>query len=325
MGSNRKTIILIILGIFLAFLPIFTNNLCFIARYSIINSNWNDEFDDNNLKISTVSGKIHINGNSGWAAFKAAGNCTGSGNYTHPYVIEDLVIDGGGSGSCILIENSDVYFRVENCTCFNGGGSENAGIKLNNVTKGKLIINNCTTNYHGIYLDSCDNNTITGNSAYTNTWSGIFLRNCNNSIISGNTAINTLGQINFPTAGIEIYSSYNNLVSGNIANNNTLFGIFLAFSDNNNISGNTVNKNTKIGIRLYESNYNIISGNTLLKNSISCIKEKYCKGNTFSDNGSCTYGQGDDTIPGFNLLLLLCIFSAIAIALLISKKIISKP
>ena len=61
------------------------------------------------MNISAVSGKIHIDGNSGWDAFKAAGNCTGNGTYSMPYVIEDLVIGDGGLGSCILIENSDVY------------------------------------------------------------------------------------------------------------------------------------------------------------------------------------------------------------------------
>ncbi|MFX0142160.1 MAG: hypothetical protein ACFFDN_51455 [Candidatus Hodarchaeota archaeon] len=50
-----------------------------------------------------VSGKIHIDNN--WTAAKSAGICTGNGTYSEPYVIDDFIIDGGGSGSCILIEN----------------------------------------------------------------------------------------------------------------------------------------------------------------------------------------------------------------------------
>ncbi len=83
MKSNRKTktIILIILGIFFAFLPIFINNPRFTTKNSYITSNYNGKFNHDNLKITSVSGKIHIDGNSGWAAFKAAGNCTGNGTY----------------------------------------------------------------------------------------------------------------------------------------------------------------------------------------------------------------------------------------------------
>lgn len=43
---------------------------------------------------------------------KTAGICTGQGTYSDPYVIQDLVIDAGESGSCILIENSNDYFKI---------------------------------------------------------------------------------------------------------------------------------------------------------------------------------------------------------------------
>ena len=70
--------------------------------------------DEDTPKTSMISGKIHINNN--WSAAKAAGICTGNGTYSEPYIIEDLEIDAGGSGSGILIENSDVYVKIENCT-----------------------------------------------------------------------------------------------------------------------------------------------------------------------------------------------------------------
>ena len=56
MKSNRKTktISLIILGIFFAFLPISINNPTFSARDRDITSNYNDEFDHDNLKLSAV-------------------------------------------------------------------------------------------------------------------------------------------------------------------------------------------------------------------------------------------------------------------------------
>ena len=154
MRSNRKTktIILIILGIFFVFSPIITTN------FNLKNSEFSDGISlDENLKISKISGKIHIDGNSGWDAFKTAGNCTGNGTYSEPYVIEDLEIDGGGSGSCILIENSDVYFRIENCTVYNSGGDPDAGILISHVNNSQLIGNNASNNgVYGITLSSSD-------------------------------------------------------------------------------------------------------------------------------------------------------------------------
>jgi len=259
MKSNRKkkSIILIILGIFFAFTPIITTNLSYITGNSNKSLGYNNDLtlDNENLKISAVSGKIHIDNN--WTAAEAAGICTGNGTYSNPYIIEDLVIDGGGSGSCIMIENSDVYFRIENCSVYNSGGYPNAGagIQLNNVTKGKLVINNCTSNSYGISLYDCDNNTISGNTVDNNNLNGIYLDFSDNNIISGNSADNTHN-------GIYLDSQCdNNNISGNSADNNH-YGIFLFDNcDNNIVSGNTANYNS-YGIFLKDSDYNTVSGNT---------------------------------------------------------------
>ena len=60
-------------------------------------------------------------------------------------------------------------------------------------------------------------------------------------------------------------------------------------------------------------------GNILIGND-ECIIEEDCVGNTFSDNGACTYGQGDGNgvIPGYNLIFLIGILSVVSIIL--SKK-----
>ena len=276
MTSDRKTkIIIIVFGILFAFIPIFINNPRFITRDRDIPSNYNDEFDQDILKISAVSGKIHIDGNSGWAAFKAAGNCTGSGNYTHPYVIENLVIDGVESGSCIWIENSNVYFKIENCSLYNSG-YQNSGIQLINVTRGTLLLNNCTNNYRGIHLDSSDNNTISGNTANENSGRGIGLVYCRNNTISGNTASN-----NF--FGIYLDSSDNNTISGNTVNENSGRGIYLEKCNNNTISENTANYND-YGIHLEMCNNNTISENTANYNVYGIYLYYLCNNNTISGN-----------------------------------------
>jgi len=352
MKSNPKIkiIVLIILGILFAFIPILTNNPMFITS----------EFKHDNLKISAVSGKIHIDGNSGWAAFKAAGNCTGNGTYSNPYVIEDLVIDGGGYENCILIENSNVYFKIKNCSVYNSRNLT-AGIRLQNVNNSQLIENYCTSNHYGIYLRDSNNNTISGNTPYENHY-GIYLALSDYNNISGNNANNnsytgifidysaynniTGNTVNYNLRGIFLDWSVNNtvsyntansngddgitirgdnnIISGNTANDNAYIGfipIELIYTgltirgDNNIISGNTANNN-QYGIYLYDSNYNIVSGNTLIGNNV-CIVEDNCQGNTFSNNGACTYGQSN-IISGYSFFFLFGIIPVVLIIL--SKK-----
>jgi parallel beta-helix repeat protein len=178
------------------------------------NKNWAyDSYltsDKVKLKFSEISKNVHIEGNSGWVAYKAAANCTGNGTYSDPYIIEDLVIDDESSGTSILIENSNVYFKIENCTFNSGDYYRHTGIRLNNVSKGKLNNNNCSDGYAGIYLYHCSNITILGNIMNHNYY-GLHLSACNDSVISGNFA-------NDSYFGIDLFRSSNTTISGNIMN-----------------------------------------------------------------------------------------------------------
>jgi len=68
---------------------------------------------------------------------------------------------------------------------------------------------------------------------------------------------------------------------------------------------------------IWDSNNNTISEKILIGND-ECIVEENCQGSKFSDNGDCTYGQGDGAISGYNLDFLLVFLSLAAIIL--SKK-----
>jgi len=165
--SMKMKIIMIVIFIF-TLVPIFNSNR---------NNRNSDKINlvNENMKISGISEKIHINGNSGWLAFKNAGNCSGQGIFSDPYVIEDLIINGSGSDDCLFIENSDVYFRIENCTIFNSGNGElDAGINLTNVKNGLIINNTLYDNKKGLSLSYSDNNTIIGN-IFTNNFYGIYI------------------------------------------------------------------------------------------------------------------------------------------------------
>ncbi len=177
MNSNRSMKMKIIM--FVIF--IFTLVLSFNNNPNNKNSDTINLINEN-VKISSVSEKIHINGNSGWLAFKNAGNCSGQGTYSDPYVIEDLIINGSGSGSCLFIENSDVYFRIENCTFFNSGNGEiDSGIKLSYVYNGYIVNITSYNCRSGIFLSYSDNNTIIGN-IFLNNFYGILIEYSDNNL-----------------------------------------------------------------------------------------------------------------------------------------------
>ena len=307
------------------------------------------------LKVSKVWGKIHIDDTNpamNWSVARDAGICTGNGTYSEPYVIKDLVIDGGGLGDCILIENSNVYFRIENCTVYN---SEIypvvdywwwgfAGIQLVSVNNSLLLNNDCSSNNEGIFVSGF-NNTISGNIANNNiNGSGIVVDGFKNTV-TGNTANNN----DFPGILLSGYNS-NSTVSGNIAMNNRWHGIDIALwgSNYNNVSGNTaaiqlffsdynnVSENTGAGIALLSSNYNTISGNTasyriilqdsnynIVSGNDACWEELGdCNGNVFSDNnGPC---PKEDDFP-IELIIIISISTGgavivVATILLIMRK-----
>ncbi len=268
MKSNTKSNVIII-GILLALLftllPIISPNLSYITGDNNKISEYKDRSSNINPKISAVSGKIHIDNN--WTAAKAAGICTGNGTFSDPYVLEDLEIDGGSSGTCILIENSNVFFRIKNCTVFNSGDYPFAGIVLNNTNNGLLIENMCSPNYCGVSLYNSHNNTISGNTAinYNNGY-GILLRDCDNNTISGNTAgHNSVG------VSIHLGGGYNNDITGNILISN-FYGIqvWSPGTSNNTIMGNVISHNSVYGIEFKGSTHdNDVYLNCFTKNGLA--------------------------------------------------------
>ena len=140
-----------------------------------------DIFENEMLNLSDISGKIHIDNN--WSDARIAGICIGEGNITHPYIIEDLIIDAGNVGSCIRIENTNDYFKIENCTLYNSQFfTTYGGISLDNVTNGVITNNTIYDNFDGIYLNSCTKHNIIGNIIY-NCDTGLELLYSNENLI----------------------------------------------------------------------------------------------------------------------------------------------
>ncbi|MBD3255758.1 MAG: hypothetical protein GF383_11745 [Candidatus Lokiarchaeota archaeon] len=223
---------------------------------------------------------IHIDGN--WSdAARDLEYISGAGNWTHPYLIENVTIDAVGTGSGILIENTNEYFTIKNCTITNSEATgSDAGINLDNVHNGTIYLNNCTDNWYGINLKQSTNITIHDN------------------FLSDNPAI-----------AIRLQQSQNNLIYHNFGNGNDVYGLMLvSSSDNNIIYDNEFNDNNGgsygYGIEIIQSDYNSIYSNEISRNNRGIDIKNGAINNTFYDN--TINSNNDYGIILFNDTSLIC-------------------
>ena len=211
---------------------------------------------------------IHIT-NLNWTVANSTDWCSGSGTWSNPYLIENMIINATDSpiGCGILIENSvNVYFEIKNVTIF---GTSN-GIKLENTNKGTLSNSVLSNNIeNGIFMLNCVNNTISRNQLINNGMYGInFTSNCLNNKILGNT-IKENGA-NHLDGGIYLANfCHDNQIRDNIIIDNDNHGINIEVSCEGNLIYNNTIKNIATnqqdyGIRLYnDCNQNNISLNLI--------------------------------------------------------------
>ena len=245
--------------------------------------------------------------------------CSGSGTLGDPYIIENVVIDGSGSDICIRIINSNVYFKIRNCTLINGA----AGILIENSNYGNLVNNSCSNHIaYGIYIRyNCNNINVTRNVANGNSEYGIYLyapttgQACNYIDIWNNTVnsndkhgiylyasdgscrYNNIwnNTVNLNTEhGIYLFRSNDCTISNNKVNFNNKNCIWLDQSDNNDITQNLVKNCSEIGIKLTSSDYNIITKNKVENCTLwDGIEVRWSAGNTISNNNiSNNYNSG---------------------------------
>ena len=290
LNLTKKKKYLIILGLIFGFAILLQPG--YINHQEEINSNLKS---DNQLKVESVGygniGPIEIDDDEplkNWSITAATYNwCKGSGTWENPYIIENVTIDGQNTYNCIRIDNSNVYFTIRNCTLINGKDEywHSGGIRLENVTNGRLINNKCSFNQQGIYLVTSNNNTISGNTANNNTIHGIILYDqCNDTKIIGNTACFN------SHCGIKIeerytyYNGYNNLVINNNASYNVDAGMAFVFINDTEISNNTAINNgvfpsVGVGISVQASrnitiSFNHVKGNG---NGMNIYNDQDCK------------------------------------------------
>jgi len=133
-------------------------------------------------------------------------------------------------------------------------------VTANNVVLQKNNISSC--DLWGIYLDSSDDNMISGN--LINDTKGVFVSSSNNNVFSSNNISNS------SDAGINLRSSNRNILYQNRFTTST-FGIYGRDCSNTNITLNTITKNVFHGIYLTGDRNDVIRANFFKINTVSGV------------------------------------------------------
>jgi len=180
--------------------------------------------------------------------------------------------------------------NVEHCSITNNAVNPNNSLGIDlYYSNNNMVMNNIVSSNgygRGIYLNYSNNNTITNNIALTNGY-GIQLVLSNNNTITNNTA-NSNTKDGY---GICLSNSDNNAIANNTTNANKCDGIYLYCSNNNMITKNIASNNSG-GIDLYYSNNNnFIYLNNLVDNSFH---------NGYAEDSTNTWNSPEQIIYTYN-------------------------
>ncbi|MCX8174429.1 MAG: right-handed parallel beta-helix repeat-containing protein [Thermoplasmata archaeon] len=110
---------------------------------------------------------LHIKGNAEFAYYAGFYGWAGNGSSGNPYIIGKYYINGAGSGYCIWIENTTVYFNVFDCILRNASivddDPHGSGIAIYNGSNGAVSWNAIENNYVGVFLNNALNCTVFSN------------------------------------------------------------------------------------------------------------------------------------------------------------------
>ena len=272
-------------------------------------------------------------GNGTWAWALSHDWCSGHGNWTHPYIIENLTVNARNETHCIGIRNSTAYFIIRNCTLTNSTKGHytyhNAGILLENACNGTIEFNNISSNHGlGIHIRELSYNITIRHNVMSENYGGIKLfnwaagtdleckiinntiKNCEgfgiNAVCTSNTLIKENYINNNAWQGMDFSDSSHNQIYNNTVEYNEM-GIVLWDSEWNNISENRLNHNTVYGIRICDSSNNSVDYNTINNNDENGIHiELNCTENNITHNhihDNSWYGiVFDDSSSDYNIV-----------------------
>ena len=176
---------------------------------------------------------ISIDGNTDFNDTAYLEGWPGNGSVDDPYIIQELNITGPSGSNLIDIQNTNVYFQINNSLLV--GGSK--GIYLDNVFNGLIANNTIIYNNDGINLYESENNVLFNNNASYNVKNGIYL-----TLSPNNAFINNVVEDN-DEIGIGAYFSGNNRIISNSFTNNGLMirGSYVTDYLQAEVENNTIN------------------------------------------------------------------------------------
>ncbi|MGA1819730.1 MAG: NosD domain-containing protein [Thermoplasmatota archaeon] len=232
---------------------------------------------------------IEIDGNAEFAATAASENWTGSGTQADPYIIKDLKVDAKFGQNGIRIDNTDVFFIINNCTVTN---VTRTVYSTDNGVVGAIFLNNCSNsvitkvtisgNNYGVRLNRTRNVVIDDVKHTVGYVFGVRVDNSGPDISIVNSAFNYVNDT------IQIFNSHGVLIEENDIQN-PFIGIRIGYSSDIEILRNTIAGAGALGygILMLSCSYLNISENSILNcfQGLSALdlSDSNILGNTFWD------------------------------------------
>lgn len=260
-------------------------------------------------KPGYTSGPVYINDaipGYRWVDWSSQRWLKGSGTEEDPYIIKDLTIEVSGTVFALMIENSNVNFKIMHCT-FSNGGIENertAGLILAGVQNGVIFKNMFTGSNGGLALIGTQNNLVQKN-VFTENQVGIFLQWSMFDTLKQNEIKDNFGP------GIMLSTAHKTIIEKNEISGNGLAGILLINEQENDPEGehdpkdNIIYKNkienNQYGLLFTKADINDVIYNTFSGNGIGVVLNPDCEGNSIYHNNFLDNGmQALDVQPGMN-------------------------
>jgi len=291
------------------------------TRFRVVSGIYNTIYVKANGQVEPTYAPISRNGD----VYTLTSNVTA--NSTNGIVIErnNVILDGAGftlNGKMLDNSNGIYLTGISSVTVRNMSiRSFHNGIYENGCFNGHIVEVNLSFNNYGIYLQSSNFNTISGNNIAENTLAGILLANSQSNNISKDGKANSITSNGIGGIKLEDLSNNNNIV-GNYFASNTYWTIYIESSSYNHIFHNSIFLNNGVYSDSPNSWDDCYSSGGNYWNNYYCLD--YFRGPYQNETGSDGIGDTPYIISSRNVDRYPLVYPYTSPALEISPKSIEK-